>query len=54
MTENVSEQPKDVAALDEFDGDELHTEENIGEEVSPEHGLDVNAFADDEEDNDDD
>ena len=28
-------QPEEVSALDEFDGDELHKDEYIGEEVSP-------------------
>lgn len=28
-------QPEEIAALDEFDGDDLHQEQYIGEELAP-------------------
>lgn len=33
--EDMPEQPEEVTALDDFDGDELHQDKYIGEEVLP-------------------
>lgn len=60
MSENTPEDdgvriPQEAPSLDEFDGDEIHSSD-IGEEVEPEHGLDVDlkGFVDNGEDDEDD
>jgi hypothetical protein len=57
MSENTPEDdgvriPQEAPALDELDGDEMHKPENIGEEVEPEHGLDVDLKGFGEDDSD--
>lgn len=38
--------PEEISALDDFDGDELHKEEYIGEEVSPEDDPNIQEHYD--------